>query len=95
MSERVQTRAASDITGLKVRGIQAMASRGEIPGAAKLGRVWTFNETELRRWIRRRESEVCRTSIVARESGMPEYRLPAMTEDEAYEQAIGLKQKSA
>ena len=40
---RVRLSAAVDATGLTARGVQAMAARGEIPGAAKIGRVWTFD----------------------------------------------------
>lgn len=35
-----------------------MAARGQIPGAAKIGRAWTFNERTLRDWIRQLEAEV-------------------------------------
>lgn len=38
-------------TGLAKRTVQKMAQRGEIPGAAKLGTVWTFNRYKLARWI--------------------------------------------
>lgn len=49
--ERIRPRQAAGITGLTVRAIQAMALRGEIPGAAKLGGSWTFDEAKLRAWI--------------------------------------------
>lgn len=39
----MRLQAACDAIGLSPRGVQAMAARGEIPGAAKIGRVWTFD----------------------------------------------------
>ena len=38
MTERARIEYVIDKTGLSWRTIQAMASRGEIPGAAKLGK---------------------------------------------------------
>ncbi len=58
--ERIQAPAAAAITGLSLWNIQRMALRGEIPGAAKHGFRWTFNESKLRRWIRHKEAEACR-----------------------------------
>lgn len=49
--ECIRPRQAAGITGLTVRAIQAMALRGELPGAAKLGGSWTFDEATLRTWI--------------------------------------------
>lgn len=62
MSGRLRIRAACDATGLTARGLQAMAARGEVPGAAKLGRVWTFDAAKLDRWIRAREQAAQRAS---------------------------------
>lgn len=52
--ERVRPTDAVAITGLSLRTVQALALRGEIPGAAKLGGSWTFDEAALRNWIRER-----------------------------------------
>ena len=53
-AERVRPQAAVTITGLSLRTVQALALRGEIPGAAKLGGSWTFDEAALRNWIKER-----------------------------------------
>ena len=37
-----------------------MAAQGKIPGAAKLGSRWTFNESKLRQWISDKEEETRR-----------------------------------
>jgi predicted DNA-binding transcriptional regulator AlpA len=49
--ERIRPPQAASITGLAVRTVQLMALRGEIPGAAKLGGSWTFDEATLRAWV--------------------------------------------
>src|SRR5215471_9621332 len=53
--ERGTVREAAKILGLKVRKIQAMSQRGEIPGAAKFRRQWTYNLAKLRGFIRQQE----------------------------------------
>ena len=40
------------ILGLKQRHIQAMAAKGELPGAAKFGNRWTFDLEQLRSYVR-------------------------------------------
>jgi len=46
---------AAAILGLKPRKLQAMSARGEIPGAAKLGRQWTYDLAKLRRFVEQQE----------------------------------------
>jgi excisionase family DNA binding protein len=55
--ERVKIERAGQILGLPPRTVQKMAQRGELPGAAKLGRRWTFNEDKLRSYVRHKERE--------------------------------------
>lgn len=50
--ERVRVDDAAAILGISGRSVQALAARGEIPGAAKIGGLWTFDEAALRLWIR-------------------------------------------
>lgn len=50
--ERGDTDDATVILGLKKRTIQAMALRGELPGAAKLSNRWTYDLEELRSYVR-------------------------------------------
>src|ERR1700674_1294785 len=58
MRERLTIDDAVAILGLPVRTLQAMASRGRIPGAAKFGRRWTFDLRKLRQLVELREREV-------------------------------------
>jgi hypothetical protein len=54
-AERCTVVKARLITGLSSRVLQAMALRGEIDGAAKLGGLWTFDEERLRAWVKSKE----------------------------------------
>ncbi|MBZ9939195.1 helix-turn-helix domain-containing protein [Mesorhizobium sp. BR1-1-16] len=54
--ERVRAPVAATILGIEVRTVQALAARGELPGAAKVGKLWTFDETALRLWIKERSA---------------------------------------
>ncbi len=54
LGERVRAHVAAGILGVEVRTVQALAARGEVPGAAKIGGLWTFDEAALRNWIRER-----------------------------------------
>jgi excisionase family DNA binding protein len=50
---------AAAILGIPRRTVQALAARGELPGAAKFGRRWTFELEKLRRYIRTKERQQC------------------------------------
>jgi len=52
--ERIRTARAAAILGVELRTVQALALRGELPEAARIGGVWTFSETALRNYIRER-----------------------------------------
>jgi hypothetical protein len=55
VAERCTIEIAELILGLKRRNVEATAARGEIPGAAKLGHLWTFNVGQLRRYVTERQ----------------------------------------
>lgn len=65
-SERIRINDVVLKTGLAKRTIQKMAQRGEIPGAAKLGTVWTFNRIKLARWITQQERRCSAAGAAAR-----------------------------
>lgn len=46
-TERVKLALAAKLTGASERTLQAFAAQGKIPGAAKLGKCWTFNIEKL------------------------------------------------
>jgi excisionase family DNA binding protein len=46
---------ASEVAGMlsvSVRAVQTMAKRGELPGAAQIGRLWTFDAAKIKEHIR-------------------------------------------
>lgn len=48
--ERVRVDDAAAILGISARTVQALAARGEIPGAAKICSIWTFDIATLNRF---------------------------------------------
>jgi hypothetical protein len=76
-AERIGAKEAAAILGVKPRKLQAMSARGAIPGAARIGRQWSYDPVKLRRYLKHREREVCQASAgrradatgVARSSG--------------------------
>ena len=54
-SERGSSEEAMAILGLPRRTVQSKAAKGEIPGAAKFGRRWTFDLAKLRQLVREGE----------------------------------------
>src|SRR5262245_11243212 len=60
--ERGSANEAAEILGVPVRTVRAHASRGELPGAGKIGGRWTFDLIKLRQYVRRREVESCQQS---------------------------------
>ncbi len=88
--ERCRSDSALLVIGLKLRQLQAMSVRGEIPGAAKLGRTWTYDVGKLRRWVREREeAATCQAiSIGGATSGGHESRFDGAMSDEAYEHLL-------
>ncbi len=55
--ERGTIEQAVAVLGISVRAVQSMAAAGQIPGAAKFGRRWTFDLGKLRRFVDEREFE--------------------------------------
>jgi Meiotically up-regulated gene 113/Helix-turn-helix domain len=51
MNGRIQARAAASLLGVTARTVQNLANRGELPGAAKIGKVWTFDPQKLTRLL--------------------------------------------
>lgn len=52
--ERIRANRAAAILGVNKRTIQAMALRGDLPRAARIGGLWTFEEAALRDYIEAR-----------------------------------------
>lgn len=52
--ERIRANRAAAILGVNKRTIQAMALRGDLPRAARIGGLWTFEEAALRDYVEAR-----------------------------------------
>ena len=55
--ERIRLSEAAEILGATQRTVQALALRGQIPGASKLGGLWYFDEAAFRKWMK--DGEPC------------------------------------
>ena len=75
--ERIKTPEACRITGLCERTLQSLSARGEVWGAAKLGKRWTYDRQRLRAWVMENENAVAnrRTSMSGMGSSMPALKL--------------------
>lgn len=62
-----------------------MAAQGKIPGAAKLGSLWTFDVAKLRQWISDKEEEASRIVETRRQADFDVRR--AWSENARYEEA--------
>jgi hypothetical protein len=51
-AERGDIYDAMSVLGLKKRTVEALAARGDLPGAAKLANRWTFDLELLRAYVR-------------------------------------------
>ena len=49
--ERVSVTQASEITGYSKNSLYQMHSRGQVPGASKVGGKLTFETAKLREWV--------------------------------------------
>jgi hypothetical protein len=58
------------ITGKSERALQSMALAGKVPGAAKIGGEWTFNEARLRAWVEELEIPKCHAKPLPIRSGV-------------------------
>lgn len=90
---RLRCPAVASRLGVGLRTVQIRAP--EIPGAAKIFGVWTFDPVKLDRYIAQLEAQSCRAiSIAETGSGGGASSLPAPTVAEAYERAIARKQRN-
>ncbi len=70
---RIQSSRAARALGVSQRTVQTLALRGELPGAARIGGVWTFDAAKLSAFIaqRERDAESRATNVVPFPSPQP------------------------
>ncbi len=91
MRPRVRAPYVAQRLCVTLRTVQEMAARGAIPGAARIGKFWTFDAVKLELFIEEREAETCQTSgisIGGAGSGGCEPPLEASKSDRAYALAM-------
>src|ERR1700683_4960595 len=77
LPERCTIEAAELILGLKRRNVQAMSARGEIPGAAKFGSIWTCDIAMLRRYVTEQEERGWPRNVQRRRRDATGARVPS------------------
>jgi hypothetical protein len=99
--QRGTVQDAVSILGKEARTVRAMAGRGEIPGAAKIGGTWTFNLDRLRDYVTSKEREIWQSARPQRAvsgattSSMVGYKPAAKISNGHYEQTIQQLRKLA
>lgn len=93
MNERALIGEAVRITGLCERTLQNLSAKGEVWGAAKLGRRWTYDRQKLRAWVVASEDAVLsrRTSMSGAGSGTPALRSTAESVEHRLKRALDEK----
>jgi hypothetical protein len=92
---RIQSADAAMMLGVSRRTTQEMAARGELPGAAKIGDVWTFDPDALAGFVRERECAVkADRSLVDNMEPADARRRTSSQADRAYERVMSLRFKS-
>ena len=86
-SPRIQSAAAARILGVARRTVQELALRGELPGAARIGGVWTFDAERLEAFVTQRERDAERPVVSGKPP--PPARLPTRAQTNvAYERLM-------
>ena len=81
MNGRIKSAAAARILGVSQRSVQELALRGALPGAARIGGVWTFDTGRLAAFITQRERDAERAAVSGRPP--PPARLPTRAQTNA------------
>jgi excisionase family DNA binding protein len=56
--QRIRAAEVAKILGVGTRCVQKMAARGELPSAAQIGKLWTFDKARIEQFLADAESEV-------------------------------------
>ena len=94
LTRRIQSSDAAMMLGVSRRTTQEMAARGELPGAAKIGDVWTFDPDALASFVREREcdAKVDRSRVAP--ALAPARRRTSSQVDRAYDRVMSMRLKS-
>jgi hypothetical protein len=99
VSDRIRPTDVVNRTSLSLRQVQSLAALGKIPGAAKLGGVWTFDPNKIDAWIGAAERATSRIpALPSARGGISTSGVsiaPDVSIDAAYERLIRGKQQKA
>jgi hypothetical protein len=84
---RIQSATEARILGVSQRSVQGLALRGELPGAARIGGVWTFDAERLATFVKQREYDAERGCAPDLPSPPPRHPTRAQT-NAAYERLM-------
>jgi hypothetical protein len=85
---RIQSAAAARILGVSQRSVQELALRGELPGAARIGGVWTFDSERLAAFVSQRERDAEACNIDVPRTARPPSRPTQARVNAAYQQLM-------
>ena len=90
---RVRKQVIAGMLGVSGTTVLALARAGQLPGAARIGNLWTFDPEKVAAHIRHLEAQaLCpQTSFSARASGMPAFTPMVPNVESAYARAISKK----
>jgi excisionase family DNA binding protein len=77
---RVTLAELAAVLRLSRRGVQAMAAKGRLPGAARIGKLWTFDRAKIERFIVERELETACANETSTRGARPGGCEPPLTE---------------
>jgi excisionase family DNA binding protein len=94
LTRRIQSSDAAMMLGVSRRTTQEMAARGELPGAARIGGIWTFDPDALAGFVRERECAVKVDRSRIDPASPAARRRTSSQADRAYERVMSMRFKS-
>ena len=91
--ERIQSQNVASILGITPRAVREMALRGDLPSAVLIGGRWTFDEKQVRTWLRVQELRHLRDA--GKGLGLDQLQIDQAKLDASYKLALGRKPKLA
>ncbi len=87
--ERIRAKDVASMLGIGVRCVQQMAARGNLPSAARIGKVWTFDPSRIRAYVADAEAR-CQSRISINEMEFGGFERPSteLKSARAYESAM-------
>jgi hypothetical protein len=88
---RIRAVDVSRMLAVCVRKVQQMAKQGHLPGAARVGNLWTFDPAQIRSWVKAQEAACRRTYTAEAARTTADTPSGASYSESAYERAISVR----